>query len=237
MHTLREALADVIRSGKARQWNLTGAAGTSTTQIDFMSRVDPTFRSHSRNPALAETAAELLGADAVRLVADQVIVKEPARSGTIRWHQDSSYWHFEPPDLVTCWMTLDPVTSDSGGIQYVPGSHRFGRFGAVDLATGVTGPAEQLPPVPTDPAADGHPVVAPTMAAGDFTMHHALTWHASARNVGTVMRRAVILRYMADGTRFNPRRGWRTESARPGLVPGQPVRDDYLFPIVWTRNP
>ncbi len=74
---------------------------------------------------LAETAARLLGVDAVRLWHDQALYKEPGGRETDP-HQDQPYWPIVETNTVTAWIPFDGSTLESGAMGYLPGSHRLG---------------------------------------------------------------------------------------------------------------
>ena len=77
------------------------------------------------HPRLAETAARLLGVDAVRLWHDQALYKEPGGRETDP-HQDHPYWPIVETNTITAWIPFDGSTLESGAMGYLPGSHRLG---------------------------------------------------------------------------------------------------------------
>lgn len=223
----------VDRDGKPVLLNVTALAGTTTPVVREIAHLHDEFRRHVFNPVIAEMASELLESDELRLVTDQLAVKDPHVSGTIHWHQDYSSFQLEPATQVTCWTTLDDVTADSGGLEYVPGSHRLGEYAPVNLATGRANPADPTPCVPADPTAEGHETVAVELQAGDCVFHHALTWHTSKPNVGNHSRRALITRFAAKGTVFRPKRYAMHPALGSSLQIGKPIDCDDHYPLVW----
>ena len=77
------------------------------------------------HPLLAETAARLLGVDAVRLWHDQALYKEPGGRETDP-HQDQPYWPIVETNTITAWIPFDGSTLETGAMGYLPGSHRLG---------------------------------------------------------------------------------------------------------------
>lgn len=68
-----------------------------------------------------------------------------------------------------------------------------------------------------------------TSYAGECTFHHAFTWHATPPNTVGGRRRALVTRFMAEGTRYRPAAG-----TRPVAVSHvDPMANDEWYPIVW----
>jgi len=52
---------------------------------------------------------------------------KPARIGSgVPYHQDNAYFCQAPPDMLTIWIAMDPVTLENGPVYYVRGSHKQG---------------------------------------------------------------------------------------------------------------
>jgi ectoine hydroxylase-related dioxygenase (phytanoyl-CoA dioxygenase family) len=231
---LRQRLAAApFQGGRLVFYNGTSLAETTTPVFRLMWRLHKEFRRHAFNPTIARLAAGLLDTNKLRLITDQVIIKDPQVSGRLNFHQDFSPWEFWPPTQVSCWLALDPVSRNSGAMEYVPGSHHLGERAAVDLATGRRRPHDMRPSVPIDAKEAGYEVVVVELEPGDCVFHHSLTWHGSAPNTTSRTRRAVITRFMAEGTTFRPR---GDQPRHVGLVPGEPIEWDDEFPTVWPRS-
>ena len=72
---------------------------------------------------LGEMAAQLLGADAVRIWHDQALYKDPWANPT-SWHQDNTKWSFSAEHAITIWVALDEVDARNGCMFFLPGTHR-----------------------------------------------------------------------------------------------------------------
>lgn len=49
-------------------------------------------------------------------------------------HHDITYWSVAGEQIVTLWLALDNVTDETGAVEYVKGSHRWGEhFRAVSF--------------------------------------------------------------------------------------------------------
>lgn len=211
------AVVPAERSNVAVSSSLLNEPGKTTLSVRNLFRLNDVLRRHAFHATIAEVATELLATDQVRLLMDQVIVKEPEISGTVGWHQDFAFWALHPPVQVSCWLALDYVTKPSGAMQFVPGSHRLGEFARVFSESGRKSRAGPWPVIPRDPAAEGYETVAVELALGECVFHHCLTWHATAPNKTARPRRALVTRFMARGTVLNV----------------EPAAWDEDFPVVW----
>ncbi len=83
---------------------------------------DPTIRRLALSKTIGEIASALLGVARVRLMQDQILIKEPGDHAS-PWHVDRDYW---PIDAAACsvWVPLHDVSVSMGPIEYVAGSHR-----------------------------------------------------------------------------------------------------------------
>ena len=61
-----------------------------------------------------------------RLVQDNVLWKPPGGK-TLGFHQDAAYddWLI-PQTMMTCWMSLDDTSKETGTLEYIKGSHKWG---------------------------------------------------------------------------------------------------------------
>jgi ectoine hydroxylase-related dioxygenase (phytanoyl-CoA dioxygenase family) len=217
-------------------YRIASAPGRTSLSMDRLFRVHEVFQEHAFNPAIARAAAELLDADCMRLMMDQVIIKEPHTSGEINWHQDFAYWTVQPATQVSCWLALDLTTRDAGALQFVPGSHLLGEFALVPVGATGKSRADPRPVIPAEPAAAGYEVVSVELEPGECVFHHALTWHASPPNATERLRRGLITRFMARGTRFAPgRHALRVITSGEAPAPGDLLESDE-FPVVWPQG-
>ena len=95
-------------------------------QISGLWKVSPTIKRFATLERRARIAAALLGVGKVRLLSDMVLFKPPGGSRTTEWHQDYPDHPTSLPDI-TAWTALDPTTVQNGCMQYLPGSHHWGR--------------------------------------------------------------------------------------------------------------
>lgn len=214
------------------------AARDPAQSFDFLFNmwlIDDDFRAAVFNPTTARWAAQLLGTTSVRLLEDNALNKAPSPHD-LRWHQDYSYWPLAQPNAVTAWVALDDTTQHNGAMLMACGSQHLGERLPVVFGTGTPYLRESRPATVTevgDPAELGLPVEVVELAAGEVSMHSSLTWHASGPNLSERGRRAIVMRYVADGTIWlgEQRYEYNYTDEEVGLAPGEPIGGRY-FPII-----
>lgn len=220
-------------SPMAKNINEEGGTGDFTSDT-FVWRHVEGFRQAVFSSPGAALAGAVMGAAKVNLIFDQILVKEPGTSTRTLWHHDGTYWPVAGDQISTLWVALDHVGTDTGAVEYVKGSHRWGkRFLAVSFNPNQKY-EEDLPPVPDiDAERDRYDFAQFDMAPGDCTLHHALTVHGAPGNTSTSQRRrAYVQRWAGDDVVYNPRPNLQRMLEDPGVAPGAPLDSD-LFPVVW----
>jgi len=203
-------------------------------------RTKSVFQSLTMTPTFGLWSSQVLGARRVRVLEDNALTKDPLTGGELKWHQDYSYWPLGQPNAVTLWIALDDVTVENGAMQMAIGSHLMGERLPMVFGTGAAYFHDRRPfavkPV-VQPNEVGLDVEFMTMRAGEASLHHALTWHASGPNSTDFERRAAVVRYVADGTVwFGERRyDFNYSSEEVGLRVGEPL-DGPFFPLVPERS-
>lgn len=164
---------------------------------------------------------------------ESIVFDKPARLGTdLRWHQDISYFPFEPNNQCSLWIPLDKVDADNGTLRYAAGSHKLGAVRSTDLQSGQPFAGDERPEIPADPAAAGFEVVPIQLEPGDLALHDGRTWHCSTPNLTERPRRSLSIRYLVGPTRYAPTKGSAAVfvaqmDVRPGETIGGPI-----FPVV-----
>lgn len=194
---------------------------------------DGRFARVGKDPVIAGIARQLLGANEVLLMEDNVVLKTP-NSRTLPWHQDYAYWPLAEPAAVTVWIALDHITPANGAMQLVPGSHRLGERLPVSFGDARAFMHDERPgvqEVPRDPEADGHEVVTYELKPGECGFHHALVWHASTPNTNPTIRFAFAVRYLTSRTVWLGARRFPYDDVGCGI--GESIHGAH-FPVVAT---
>lgn len=226
----------------ARKREVTQALGGKTGRFhisSFIWRWDDDFRDWVLNGPCAEIAAELMQADEVRLFYDQLFVKEPNTAEMTDWHQDLPFWPLAGNDVLSVWVALVDVGPDNSAVEYIAGSHRWGKFYAAAIPDKDPHFRSELEACPNFSERHDDPslrFLSWDMQAGDCIVHHPLTVHGAAGNFSPQRRRmAVSTRYMGRDVRWDPRPATMAVTGNPQLPAGSHPDDDTCFPIAWRR--
>lgn len=195
------------------------------------------FKDFIFNSPAAEIAAKILRSKKVNVLFDQLLVKEPGTETETMWHHDQPYWPVWGDQVLTMWIALDPVTPDSGAVEYIAGSHRWGKRFKAKSFTGDDRYKEDLPELPDIEAErDQHTILQPSLAVGDCTLHQGLTvHHAPGNSRSDVRRRGYVIRWCGDDATYYPRPNIQPMLRDPEIPSGGPLDSD-LFPVVWRER-
>ena len=150
-------------------------------------------------PEIARLVATLVHGEPL-LVGVETFNK-PARVGSgVPYHQDNAYFCQTPPDMLTIWIAMDPVTIANGPVYYVRGSHKSGMLPT--KPSGVKGNSiglAEAPDVPLEEQFCG------LLEPGDALIHQCETIHHSAPNVSDFPRLGLLLVYRGKHTQTDPK--------------------------------
>ena len=184
----------------------------------------------------AELTGRLMRSSKANVFFDQWLIKEPGTPVETPWHHDMPYWPVLGQDVCTLWLALDPVTVDSGAVEYLKGSHRWGQRLKPVTFSGTVTFDEDLAPVPDIEAErDRHDIVTFELEPGDCTVHHGLLLHHAPGNNSIGRRRAYVTRWTGDDARFYPHDGIQHMPPLPDIPAGGPL-DSELWPVAWRAS-
>ncbi|HJQ83970.1 MAG TPA: phytanoyl-CoA dioxygenase family protein [Candidatus Binatia bacterium] len=178
-------------------------------------------------------AAQLAGYRGVRLLQDNVLWKPPGAKA-IGFHQDSSYADYlVPPEMITCWISLDDLPADAGPIEFVRGSHRWPR--TPPQRSQFHAPEDWLAPARAA-APDGVELelVPVAVKAGGGSFHHGLTWHGSPPNRSETTRMALVSHILPAHARFHHEHVDLIYSRYRKR--GDLSLDESFFPVMWHES-
>ena len=147
------------------------------------------FNRLMRNDRILDLLHPIMG-DTIQLWRDVCMMKA-ARVGREKpWHQDSSYWPWEPMSLVSAMTALDSATPENGCLQIIPRTHHdvmqhYGKELMVDIDEDMQ---QRTRYVPLEP--------------GDTLLFHSLLLHASEPNTSEQNRRVCIISYKTPYTEY-----------------------------------
>ena len=117
--------------------------------------------------------------------------KTAGKSGETPPHQDNHYFCLDPPNCMTIWVTLDPITAETGALRYLPYSHTEGPC-RPHTASYNLGFSQKL--VEYSEADRAKEVVLDSLMPGDAVVHHCQIVHRAEENTADIssglMRRA-----------------------------------------------
>lgn len=187
----------------------------SDTRTLWMSRLDSRFSAFARECGLAQVAGELMGVEEVYFFYDQLFVRLPKGDAPTPLHQDLPYWPVDGSNIISIWVPFDEVTTESGVVQYVKGSHLWGRMFepaafSKEHKRGRPGTASAGYEFIEDPDAliAENMILSWKLGPGDVLVHHPRTLHFATPNLtASQNRRAIALRYVGPQTSFVDRPG------------------------------
>ncbi|BBD63068.1 hypothetical protein NIES2109_59180 (plasmid) [Nostoc sp. HK-01] len=196
--------------------------------------VDADFRALVFESPLATLAAQILKSTKLNFLADGFFVKQPKATSRVGWHNDLPYWPIQGWQCCKIWLALDKVNQQNGRLEYIKGSHRWGKELRED-----SNPAWFSQP-------ESHELLSWDMEPGDCLVHHLLTIHHSVTNISSTQRRAVVTNWTGDDVTYYPRpKAWPFRpldeidipefDSLKAKKPGEPIDCDMFPKIKWHR--
>lgn len=125
-------------------------------------------------------------------------IKEARNPAFVSWHQDSTYWGLDRPDVVTAWVALTPANKSNGAMDYIPGSHTKDQiphrdtFAKDNLLTRGQEVAVEV---------DASQGVTVDLQPGEMSLHHVRLVHGSPPNPSNDRRIGFAIRYIPTSVR------------------------------------
>ena len=255
---MQKAVDNVLDRPSARGSDLKPESSFGRFAYDnYLWTFDDDFRAMAFDSPIGELAAAILPSRRISVVFDFILVKEPNTPAPTVWHQDIPANPCEGTQTCGLWFSLDHVTADSGAVEWVRGSHRWGRrfeaattgdpsphgyltgFGAeTDGELLVEDQVEPVPDVGRHRA--DYDIVTFDTDPGDCLISSLSMLHAAPGNSTDRRRRAFGYRFAGDDATYAVRNSPRSiKPVRdPGLRHGDPFpaqREHPVFPI-WPRS-
>ena len=132
MDAVRAGEYDTGTAPRPSAWN-PGDDPKKLCKIEMSQMANHAIMELVSQPSIGKLAAEFTGAEMVQVWWVQLLYKPPAdpygiSPTNIGWHQDRHYWQAweEGSELLTAWVALSDVTSETGPMKFVRGSHKWG---------------------------------------------------------------------------------------------------------------
>jgi chlorinating enzyme len=145
-----------------------------------------------RNDKIIDAIEDLYGHDLFCWTTN-FFIKEAANPAFVSWHQDSTYWGLDRPDVVTAWVALTPSNKANGAMDYIPGSHTKDQiphrdtFAKNNLLTRGQEVAVEV---------DESQARTVDLRPGEISLHHVRLVHGSAPNPTNDRRIGFAIRYI-----------------------------------------
>lgn len=147
-------------------------------------------------PTVLDAVEDVIGPDIV-LWSAEFFIKAPGDKRYVSWHQDDTYWHLDPPIEVTAWIAVSDVPEESGPVRFIPGSHRIERYNVVNQPN----PDNMLQSGQIAQGVDESKAVSAVLNAGELSLHHTKTLHASQPNISAGPRIGISARFIPTHVR------------------------------------
>ena len=169
-----------------------------------------------RHPAILDAIEDLIGPN-IRVLHNNVFIKEPHSGALVTWHQDGAYNGMSPPEVVTAWVALTDSTTEMGCVSILKGSHKHGLRVHVDKKTegNLLSRGQQIEQL------ENADVIPLELGPGEMSLHHSYAVHNSEPNRSGKRRVGVMTTYFPTHCRYI---GTGPARMRCALVRG---RDEY----------
>jgi len=150
-----------------------------------------------RHPRILDAVEDIIGPN-ILCWGSSFFTKEARNPAYVSWHQDSTYWGLEPPDVVTAWVAFTDSTAANGAMRVIPESHLLDQIQHRDtFAAGNLLSRGQEIMV----AVDERQAVMLELAAGEMSLHHVRLIHGSDPNPSDDRRIGFAIRYIPTHVR------------------------------------
>jgi len=145
-----------------------------------------------RNSHIVDAIEDLYGPDLLCWTTN-FFIKEANNPAFVSWHQDSTYWGLNRPDVVTAWVAFTPSNGTNGAMQFIPGTHlgeqipHRDTFAKNNLLTRGQEVAVEV---------DESKAVQIVLAPGEISLHHVRLVHGSPANPSNDRRLGFAIRYI-----------------------------------------
>ena len=201
------------------------------------------FKDFCLNSGIGRIVADLVNSKTTSLVFDQMFVKEVGTKTRTGWHTDQPYWPISGP-VITTWIALDHVDDENGALEFIPGSHHWGKkyhpfitdqLGAFVKYLKPEDPQyDEMPDFEAD--RDKYEIKSWSLEPGDMLAFDGFIVHSAKGNqTSTRRRRGYAVRFATDGATYDPNQGVANWLEDESLEPGASF-ESAKFPVIYNKN-
>ena len=145
-----------------------------------------------RHSRIVDAIEDLYGPDLLCWTTN-FFIKEAHNPAFVSWHQDSTYWGLNKPDVVTAWIALTASNASNGAMEFIPGTHTadqiphrdtFAKHNLLTRGQEVAVEVDQSKAVRID------------LEPGEISLHHVRLVHGSPPNPSNDRRIGFAVRYI-----------------------------------------
>ncbi len=145
-----------------------------------------------RHPHILDAVEDIIGPD-ILCWGSSFFIKERRNPGYVSWHQDSTYWGLEPPDIITAWVAFTDSNAANGAMRVIPGTHKMDQVPHRDTFA----PANLLSRgQEIEVNVDERQAAMLELMAGEMSLHHVRLIHGSDPNPSDDRRIGFAIRYI-----------------------------------------
>jgi len=150
-----------------------------------------------RQPRILDAVEDLYDGDLL-CWSSNFFIKERESPAFVSWHQDSTYWGLDRPDVVSAWVAFTPASDANGAMRVIPGSHKLDQIAHRDTFAKhnlLTRGQEIAVDV------DEREAVSIELEPGEMSLHHVRLVHGSPPNLSEDRRIGFAIRYVPTSVR------------------------------------
>lgn len=150
-----------------------------------------------RHPRILDAVEDIIGPD-ILCWGSSFFIKNARDPGYVSWHQDSTYWGLEPPDIVTAWVALSPSRAANGAMRVIPETHLMDQVPHRDTFArdNLLSRGQEI-----EVEVDESRAVMLELEPGEISLHHVRLIHGSDPNPSDERRIGFAIRYLPTHVR------------------------------------
>ena len=150
-----------------------------------------------RHPGVLDPVESLLGPN-ILCWGTSFFTKEARDPSYVSWHQDSTYWGLEPPEIVTAWIAISESDVANGAMRVVPATHMTDQIAHRDTFAkdNLLSRGQEIAVEVKDSGA-----VDLVLRPGEMSLHHVRLIHGSEPNNSDRRRIGFAIRYLPTHVR------------------------------------
>jgi non-haem Fe2+, alpha-ketoglutarate-dependent halogenase len=150
-----------------------------------------------RRPSILDAVEDIIGPN-ILCWGTSFFIKEARTPSFVSWHQDSTYWGLEPPDIVTAWVAISESTLANGAMRVIPGTHIGDQLAHRDTFArdNMLSRGQEI-----EVEVDASKAVDLLLQPGEMSLHHVRLIHGSEPNPSARRRVGFAIRYLPTHVR------------------------------------